>query len=150
MDMPDWVTGFPGAVTVSDADHRILWMNDKAAQVFAADGGRSLIGGDLDGLPQRPVQGDPRPHAGRRAAEHLHDREEGRQEVHLPDPLEGRVRTRRRARGALHGDPLRDAPLRAGAEARQSLPIPVRHQYPSEDSRRIRSSTLVLITDHRL
>ncbi len=47
MDMPDWITGFPGAVTVSDADNRILWMNDKAAQVFAADGGRSLIGGDL-------------------------------------------------------------------------------------------------------
>jgi transcriptional regulator with PAS, ATPase and Fis domain len=47
MDMPDWVTGFPGAVTVSDRNHRILWMNDKAAEVFAADGGRSLIGGDL-------------------------------------------------------------------------------------------------------
>jgi len=47
MDMPDWVTGFPGAVTVSDADNRILWMNDKAAAVFADDGGRSLIGGDL-------------------------------------------------------------------------------------------------------
>lgn len=47
MDMPDWVTGFPGAVTISDANHRILWMNDKAAQVFAADGGRSLVGGDL-------------------------------------------------------------------------------------------------------
>lgn len=47
MDMPDWVTGFPGAVTVSDAENRIVWMNDKAAEVFAADGGRALIGGDL-------------------------------------------------------------------------------------------------------
>ncbi|MBP7263208.1 MAG: PAS sensor protein [Spirochaetia bacterium] len=45
--MPDWVTGFPGAVTVSDARHRIVYMNDKSAATFAADGGRALIGSDL-------------------------------------------------------------------------------------------------------
>ena len=47
MDMPDWVTGLPGAVTVSDSENRILWMNDRAASVFEADGGRALIGQDL-------------------------------------------------------------------------------------------------------
>ncbi len=45
--MPDWVRGFPGAVTVSDSQHRIVYMNDKAAATFEADGGRKLIGGSL-------------------------------------------------------------------------------------------------------
>ena len=45
--MPDWVTGFPGAVTVSDREHRIICMNDKAAEGYAKDGGRSLIGKEM-------------------------------------------------------------------------------------------------------
>lgn len=45
--MPDWVTGFPGAVTVSDKDHRIVYMNDKSAATYAKDGGRALIGKPL-------------------------------------------------------------------------------------------------------
>ena len=47
MDMPDWVSTFPGAVTLSDTEHRILWMNDKAAATFASQGGRSLVGKSL-------------------------------------------------------------------------------------------------------
>jgi transcriptional regulator with PAS, ATPase and Fis domain len=46
-DLPDWVTSFPGAVTVSDMDHRIIYMNDKSAATYAADGGRALIGHEL-------------------------------------------------------------------------------------------------------
>ncbi|GAB1456825.1 hypothetical protein MASR2M48_21330 [Spirochaetota bacterium] len=45
--MPDWVTGFPGAVTVSDRDHRIIYMNDKSAATYLKDGGRALIGKPL-------------------------------------------------------------------------------------------------------
>ena len=45
--MPDWVTGFPGAVTVSDRGHRIVYMNDKAAATFEKDGGRALVGTSL-------------------------------------------------------------------------------------------------------
>jgi transcriptional regulator with PAS, ATPase and Fis domain len=44
MDANAWVKEFPGAVTVCDAAGRILAMNDKAAEVFAADGGAALIG----------------------------------------------------------------------------------------------------------
>lgn len=44
MPIPDWTKEFPGAVTVCDRDGTILDMNDRAAQVFAADGGRALIG----------------------------------------------------------------------------------------------------------
>lgn len=40
----DWLKGFPGAVTVCDANGIILDMNDQAEHVFEADGGRALIG----------------------------------------------------------------------------------------------------------
>jgi PAS domain-containing protein len=39
-----WVREFPGAVTVCDPDGIILEMNDRAAVVYEADGGRALIG----------------------------------------------------------------------------------------------------------
>ncbi|MCX7024936.1 MAG: hypothetical protein NT080_09985 [Spirochaetes bacterium] len=44
---PDWVKRFPGAVTVSDRDHAIRYLNDKSAATFASDGGQSLVGKDL-------------------------------------------------------------------------------------------------------
>ncbi len=42
-----WVKEFGGAVTVCDAAGIILEMNDRAAAVFAADGGRALIGSSV-------------------------------------------------------------------------------------------------------
>ena len=42
-----WINEFPGAFTVCDPDGIILVMNDKSAQVFEADGGKSLIGSNL-------------------------------------------------------------------------------------------------------
>jgi len=45
--MPDWVSSLPGAVTVSDSEHRIVYMNDAAAATWAAKGGRALLGTDL-------------------------------------------------------------------------------------------------------
>ncbi len=42
--MPDWSTEFPAAITVCDREGVIVAMNDRAAQSFAADGGRALIG----------------------------------------------------------------------------------------------------------
>jgi hypothetical protein len=43
----NWTDGFPGAVTVCDRAGIILDMNDTAALMFAADGGRALIGRNL-------------------------------------------------------------------------------------------------------
>ena len=40
----EWVKEFPGAVTVCDRDGVVLEMNDWSAGVFAADGGRALVG----------------------------------------------------------------------------------------------------------
>jgi transcriptional regulator with PAS, ATPase and Fis domain len=43
-----WVESFSGAVTVADTKWKILYMNEKASQVFAKRGGReALVGGDL-------------------------------------------------------------------------------------------------------
>jgi transcriptional regulator with PAS, ATPase and Fis domain len=44
MITPDWTEHFPGAITVCDTDGIILAMNEKAAESFAEDGGRDLIG----------------------------------------------------------------------------------------------------------
>ncbi len=45
--MPDWVTGFPGAITVTGADHTILYMNEAAAETFKSKGGIDLVGKNL-------------------------------------------------------------------------------------------------------
>jgi len=52
--MNDWIKTFPGAVTVCDADGRIVAMNDRSVEVFAADGGAKLIGKDVLGCHPEP------------------------------------------------------------------------------------------------
>lgn len=47
MSQHTWVERFPGAITVCDAEGKIIEMNEQSAQVFAADGGRALIGCDV-------------------------------------------------------------------------------------------------------
>jgi transcriptional regulator with PAS, ATPase and Fis domain len=44
MERHAWVGQFPAAITVCDAAGCILEMNDRSAEVNAADGGRALIG----------------------------------------------------------------------------------------------------------
>lgn len=55
--MPDWVTGFLGAVTVTGADHTVLYMNDAAAETFKARGGRDLVGKNLLSVHNERSQG---------------------------------------------------------------------------------------------
>jgi transcriptional regulator with PAS, ATPase and Fis domain len=48
-----WVEEFPGAVTVCDTAGRIVEMNGRSREVFAADGGAKLLGtGVLDCHPE--------------------------------------------------------------------------------------------------
>ncbi len=49
-----WVREFPGAITVCDRAGTILEMNDRSAAVFAADGGRALIGTNVLGCHPEP------------------------------------------------------------------------------------------------
>ncbi len=44
---PKWAKEFGAAITICDADGIILEMNDRAAQNFAASGGRQLIGSNV-------------------------------------------------------------------------------------------------------
>ena len=43
----DWIKELPGAVTVCDAEGRIVEMNEKSRDVFAADGGGKLVGANV-------------------------------------------------------------------------------------------------------
>ena len=45
--MEDWAVEFPAAVTICDRDFTIIYMNDRAAEVQAGHGGRSLLGKNL-------------------------------------------------------------------------------------------------------
>jgi len=44
----EFIENFDGAVMVSDADGNIIYLNDKAVRNFATDGGRELIGKNLN------------------------------------------------------------------------------------------------------
>jgi sensor histidine kinase regulating citrate/malate metabolism len=45
--MNDWIKEFPAGITVCNYEGVLLEMNDKAAKIFASDGGRELIGKNL-------------------------------------------------------------------------------------------------------
>jgi transcriptional regulator with PAS, ATPase and Fis domain len=51
-----WAHEFPGAVTISDAHGIILEMNEKAAEVFAEDGGMDLIGSNIFDCHPEPAR----------------------------------------------------------------------------------------------
>ena len=45
--MEDWMEEFPAAITVSDREHVIVYLNAKAAKTYEKEGGRELIGRNL-------------------------------------------------------------------------------------------------------
>ena len=45
--VPAWLAHLPVAVTVAAADGTILYLNERAAETFAAQGGHALVGQDL-------------------------------------------------------------------------------------------------------
>jgi transcriptional regulator with PAS, ATPase and Fis domain len=47
MSHPSWLENIPIAITVSDAEGKIIEMNQKAADTFASSGGKDLIGKNL-------------------------------------------------------------------------------------------------------
>ena len=47
MSAIEWDAEFPGAVTVCDTGGRIVEMNARSREVFAADGGEKLIGANV-------------------------------------------------------------------------------------------------------
>jgi transcriptional regulator with PAS, ATPase and Fis domain len=51
-----WAQEFSGAVTISDIHGTLLEMNDKAAEVFADDGGMDLIGSNIVDCHPEPAR----------------------------------------------------------------------------------------------
>jgi transcriptional regulator with PAS, ATPase and Fis domain len=47
MNLPAWLEGFPGAITVCDHEGIILYMNERAQDAFKTEGGSALIGSNL-------------------------------------------------------------------------------------------------------
>ncbi|MDM7993323.1 MAG: hypothetical protein QUS11_08420 [Candidatus Fermentibacter sp.] len=47
MERADWTGEFPGSVVVTDAGGTILYMNGRAAETFASEGGSALVGRDV-------------------------------------------------------------------------------------------------------
>jgi transcriptional regulator with PAS, ATPase and Fis domain len=47
MTFPDWTKAFPASITVCDRKGTLIDLNDRAAEVLAADGGRDLIGRNI-------------------------------------------------------------------------------------------------------
>lgn len=45
--LPDWAMGVNCAITVADADCRIIYMNERSRETFAGRGGAALIGHNL-------------------------------------------------------------------------------------------------------
>jgi transcriptional regulator with PAS, ATPase and Fis domain len=45
--MNGWTEEFPGAITVTDKDLIIVYLNDKAAATFDKEGGKDLVGTNL-------------------------------------------------------------------------------------------------------
>lgn len=56
MPLPDWVTEFPGGVTVCDTSGVIVYMNAKAGRTFARSGGTDLVGQDLFACHPEPAR----------------------------------------------------------------------------------------------
>ncbi|MDI6846353.1 MAG: PAS domain-containing protein [Candidatus Saccharicenans sp.] len=44
MNLPNWMEEFPGAITITDENGIILWMNRQAILTFEKEGGAELIG----------------------------------------------------------------------------------------------------------
>ncbi|MCE1190022.1 MAG: diguanylate cyclase [Ignavibacteria bacterium] len=55
-NIPDWVTEFPGAVTVCDTEGIILSMNKRSIQTFESDGGSQLIGTNVLNCHPEPAR----------------------------------------------------------------------------------------------
>lgn len=47
MEKINWEDGFNGAITICNADNKIIYMNEKSIKQFSDDGGEKLIGTDI-------------------------------------------------------------------------------------------------------
>lgn len=90
--VPAWVDGLPVAITLTVADGTILAMNETAAETFAGDGGRALIGRSVFDCHPEPARTRTMDLYATRAANHYTIAKDGRRKVihQIPWSEEGR------------------------------------------------------------
>jgi len=87
-----WADGLPAAVTVTDAEGTIVYMNEAAREVFAADGGSALIGTSVFACHPEPALSKALELYATRRPNHYTIAKQGRKKVihQLPWYAEGR------------------------------------------------------------
>lgn len=81
MNDSPWIEGLPCAVTVTDADGKILEMNARSREVFAKDGGGALVGTSVFACHPEPALTKTRDLYARREPNHYTIRKDGRRKV---------------------------------------------------------------------
>jgi transcriptional regulator with PAS, ATPase and Fis domain len=76
-----WLEGFPAAVTVTDADGTIVYMNARSRETFAKDGGGALVGRSVFDCHPEPARSKTRKLYDERAPNHYTIRKEGRRKI---------------------------------------------------------------------
>jgi len=100
----DWQDAVDAAITVADAAGRIVAMNRRAAETFASEGGRALIGSDVFACHPEPARSLLRELYAARRANHYTIRKGGQRKIIHQMPV------------------IEDGELRAFVEI--SIPIP--------------------------
>lgn len=55
-NIPSWMAGFSGAITVCDREGTVLYMNEKSCKTFEKYGGAALIGKNLADCHPEPAR----------------------------------------------------------------------------------------------
>lgn len=81
--MPEtpWIEGLPVAVTVTDAEGKIVEMNARSREVFAKDGGGALVGTSVFACHPEPALTKTRELYTRREPNHYTIRKDGKRKV---------------------------------------------------------------------
>lgn len=93
-DLTAWAEELGAAITVADETGRILAMNRRAAETFAADGGRALLGADVFACHPEPARSLLRELYAERRANHYTIRKQGQKKIihQMPFFREGEFR----------------------------------------------------------
>ncbi len=81
MSETPWFEGLPVAVTVTDAEGKIVAMNARSREVFAKDGGGALVGTSVFACHPEPALTKTRELYARREPNHYTIRKEGKRKV---------------------------------------------------------------------
>ena len=113
MSALEWDKEFQGAVTVCDAEGRIVGMNAASREVFAADGGEKLIGANVLDCHPEPSRSKLQRMMNEKRTNVYTIQKNGKKKLDLSGAMV-QGRRLRRVRRAVLRDPLGPPPLQPG------------------------------------